>query len=196
MEDAARARVTQLLRRLEDETEARTRLSEEIFALVYDELHRTARSLMARERVDHTLQPTALVHEAYIRLVDTGGSGAADRAHFLGIAARCMRQILVDHARSHRAEKRGGDQQRVTLVEELITDEGRELELLLLDDALRRLTELDERGAKVAEMRLFGGMTIDEIAEALGVSKRTVDGDWAAARRWLARELGDDEKGS
>jgi RNA polymerase sigma factor (TIGR02999 family) len=190
MNGDTRARVTRLLRELEDDAAPRTQLSEEIFALVYDELHRTARAIMSRERADHTLQPTALVHEAYIRLVDAGGSGATDRAHFLGIAARCMRQILVDHARAHRAEKRGGDKQRVTLVEELITDEGRELELLLLDDALVKFAALDERAARVAEMRLFGGMTVDEIAAALEVSKRTVDGDWSTARRWLARELG------
>lgn len=190
MNDDARARVTRLLRELEDDAAPRTQLSEEIFALVYDELHRTARAIMARERVDHTLQPTALVHEAYIRLVDGGGSGATDRAHFLGIAARCMRQILVDHARAHRAEKRGGDLQRVTLMEELVTDEGRELELLILDDALSKFAALDERAARVAEMRLFGGMTVEEIAAALEVSKRTVDGDWSTARRWLSRELG------
>ena len=190
MNGDTRARVTRLLRELEDDAAPRTQLSEEIFALVYDELHQTARAIMSRERADHTLQPTALVHEAYIRLVDAGGSGATDRAHFLGIAARCMRQILVDHARAHRAEKRGGDKQRVTLVEELITDEGRELELLLLDDALVKFAALDERAARVAEMRLFGGMTVDEIAAALEVSKRTVNGDWSTARRWLARELG------
>ena len=190
MNGDTRARVTRLLRELEDDAAPRTQLSEEIFALVYDELHRTARAIMARERVDHTLQPTALVHEAYIRLVDGGGSGATDRAHFLGIAARCMRQILVDHARAHRAEKRGGDLQRVTLMEELVTDEGRELELLILDDALSKFAALDERAARVAEMRLFGGMTVEEIAAALEVSKRTVDGDWSTARRWLSRELG------
>ena len=191
MSDETRARVTLLLRRLEDTAAPRTQLSEEIFALVYDELHRSARAMMARERANHTLQPTALVHEAYIRLVDGGGSGASDRAHFLGIAARCMRQILVDHARAHRAEKRGGDQQRVTLIEELVTDDGRELELLLLDDALAKFTALDPRAARVAEMRLFGGMTVEEIAAALDVSKRTVDGDWSTARRWLSRELSD-----
>jgi len=189
MTDETRARVTQLLRNLEDDAAPKTRLSEEIFGLVYDELHRTARALMGRERVDHTLQPTALVHEAYLKLVDGAGTGATDRAHFLGIAARCMRQILVDHARAHRAEKRGGDRQRVTLMEELVTDEGRELELLLLDDALMKFSALDERAARVAEMRVFGGMTVEEIAAALDVSKRTVDGDWATARRWLAREL-------
>lgn len=192
MTDDTRARVTRLLRELEDGEAPRTQLSEEIFGLVYDELHRTARAIMGRERVDHTLQPTALVHEAYIRLVDAGGSGATDRAHFLGIAARCMRQILVDHARAHRAEKRGGERQRVTLVEELVTDEGRELELLLLDDALEKFAALDERAARVAEMRVFGGMTVEEIASALDVSKRTIDGDWATARRWLSRELGGD----
>lgn len=191
MEGDPRARVTRLLRELGDDQAHRTQLSEEIFALVYDELHRTARGIMARERADHTLQPTALVHEAYIRLVDGGGSGATDRAHFLGIAARCMRQVLVDHARAHRAEKRGGDLQRVTLMEEFVTDEGRELELLLLDDALVKFAQLDERAARVAEMRVFGGMTVEEIASALEVSKRTVDGDWSTARRWLARELAD-----
>ena len=192
MNDVPRAEVTQLLYRLGQEPEHRSRLSEEIFALVYDELQRTARALMSRERKNHTLQPTALVHEAYIRLVEAEGAAAGNRAHFLGIAARCMRQILVDHARAHRAEKRGGDLQRVTLLEELITDDSKEHELLLLDDALAKLAALDARGAQVAEMRLFGGMTVEEIAGALDVSRRTVDGDWATARRWLARELRED----
>lgn len=192
MSDSPRAQVTQLLQRLGEKDEHRSRLSEEIFALVYDELHRTAHALMARERRDHTLQPTALVHEAYIRLVEAEGLAAGNRAHFLGIAARCMRHILVDHARAHRADKRGGDRQRVTMMEDMLSDGARELELLLLDDALAKLAALDPRGAQVAEMRLFGGMTVDEIAQTLDVSRRTVDGDWATARRWLARELRED----
>ena len=175
MNDASRAQVTQLLQRLDREPEHRSRLSEQIFSLVYEELQRTARALMSRERKSHTLQPTALVHEAFIRLAD--GAVASNRAHFLGIAARCMRQILVDHARAHGAEKRGGDLQRVTLLEELVTDDSKEHELLLLDDALTKLQALDPRGARVAEMRLFAGMTVDEIAQELEVSKRTVDGD-------------------
>jgi RNA polymerase sigma factor (TIGR02999 family) len=116
----------------------------------------------------------------------------SDRAHFLGIAARCMRQVLVDHARAHRAEKRGGDRQQVTLDEGMLAAEDRNLELLSLDEALDRLASLDARAAEVAVRRLFGGMTVAEVAADLDVSRRTVDGDWAMARMWLSRELAED----
>lgn len=178
-----------MLHELSDEEKRSPDVSERLLALVYEELRRTANALMARERVGHTLQPTALVHEAYLRLVHQDEVMWTDRAHFLGIAARSMRQILVDHARVRSAEKRGGGLQRVTLDDGLLSDTDEELELLLLDDALEKLAQLDERASKVAEMRLFGGMTVDETAHALAVSKRTVDGDWQTARLWLSREL-------
>ena len=149
----------------------------------------TARALMARERPGHTLQPTALVHEAYIRLVHQDQAEWSSRSHFLGVAARCMRQILVDHARAKHAVKRGGHLRAVTLDESLAVADSPEVELIELDDALTKLAELDERAARVAEMRLFAGMTVEEVSTALSVSSRTVDGDWSTARLWLSREL-------
>ena len=157
--------------------------------LVYTELRATARGLMSRERVEHTLQPTALVHEAWLKIINQDRVQWQDRSHFLGIAARCMRQVLVDHARAHGAAKRGGDFQQVTLDEGALAGVPQELQLLDLDDCLNRLTELDARASQVAEMRIFGGLTIAEIAHNLNVSKRTVDGDWSMARLWLSREL-------
>ncbi len=164
---------------------------DQLLELLYGELRRTAGSLMARERAEHTLQPTALVHEAWLRLVDQDRIQWTDRAHFLGIAACSMRQVLVDHARGRAAAKRGGGWGQVTLDEGLLAGGGDALELLALDDALRKLAALDARAAQVAERRIFGGMTIAEIAQDLGVSRRTVDGDWATARLWLTRELED-----
>ena len=192
MSTPPRSEVTRLLLELNPDAENRPELQERLLALVYDELRRTAQGLMRRERVDHTLQPTALVHEAWVKLVEQDSVAFNDRAHFLGIAARCMRQVLVDHARAHRAEKRGGDRQAVTLDENMLSSQSDQLELLALDDALSKLSELDERAARVAERRVFGGMTIAEIAADLDVSRRTVDGDWSMARLWLSRELSDE----
>jgi RNA polymerase sigma factor (TIGR02999 family) len=181
-----RTRITQILvdARQGGADGANARLAEAL----YPELRRLAAALMRRERQDHTLQPTALVGEAYLRLVDQTRIDWQDRNHFLGIAARVMRQILVDHARRHGAVKRGAGVQMVTLDDNLSGNAG-PVELLVVNDALERFARLDERGARVVEMRVFGGLTIDEIAGALGVSKRTVDNDWAVARMWLAREL-------
>jgi RNA polymerase sigma factor (TIGR02999 family) len=156
---------------------------------LYPELRRIAGSLMRKERPGHTLQPTALVGEAFVRLVDERQITWQDRAHFLGIAARVMRQILVDHARRRGAAKRGGGGERVTFDERLGHGAARGLAVLDLQRALDRLEALDPRGARVAVLRLFGGLTVPEIAEVVGVAPRTVDGDWAVARRWLAREL-------
>jgi RNA polymerase sigma factor (TIGR02999 family) len=181
-----RARITQILvdARAAGAGDASARLAEAL----YPELRRLAAGLMRRERQDHTLQPTALVGEAFLRLVDQSRIEWKDRTHFLGIAARVMRQILVDHARRHGAAKRGAGAQLITLDDNLSGSAG-PVELLLVNDALDRFAVLDERGARVVEMRVFGGLTVDEIAGALGVSKRTVDNDWAMARMWLAREL-------
>lgn len=162
---------------------------EQLLQLLYAELRQAAGRLMARERDAHTLQPTALVHEAWLRLVDQDRIAWTDRAHFYGIAARSMRQVLVDHARARAADKRGGGWAQVTLDEGVLAAERHELELISLDEALQRLAELDPRGAQVVERRVFAGMTIEEIAADLQVSPRTVDGDWAAARLWLIREL-------
>ena len=180
---------TRLLQAYNPQLSVESDVPTRLFSRIYDELRNTARALMARERLDHTLQPTSLVHEAWLRLFDGQQMHWNDRAHFLGIAARCMRQVLVDHARSHNAEKRGGGLHQVTLEENLLAGDANNLELLDLDNCLTKLADLDPRAAQVAEMRIFGGLTIQEIAHNLNVSKRTCDGDWQMARLWLSREL-------
>lgn len=163
---------------------------DELMPLVYAELHRLAASYLKRERRGHTLQATALVNEAYMLLVDQTRVEWQNRAHFLGIAARLMRRILVDHARRRRADKRGGGARRVTLDETLLADgEGHDLDLVALDGALRELAETDERLGRLVELRYFGGLTIDETAEVLEVSPATVKRDWVTARAWLYRAL-------
>ena len=163
--------------------------AERLFQLVYAELHELARGYMKRERADHTLQPTILVHDAFLRLIDQSNVSFNDRGHFFALAARCMRQVLVDHARRRGAQKRGGDWEQVSLSQVLpgrsLTAEG----LLQLDDALQRLAGRDERAARVVELRFFGGLTIAEVAQVLGVASSTVETDWSFARAWLGREL-------
>ncbi|HET9179190.1 MAG TPA: sigma-70 family RNA polymerase sigma factor [Terriglobia bacterium] len=157
--------------------------------LVYRELHQIAGRLMARERPNHTLQATALVNEAYVRLVDARQASWQDRAHFFAICARAMRQILVDHARSRGSAKRGGDQVVIELEEGLAATASPEAKLLELDEALKRLEALDPRKGRVVEMRYFGGLSVEETAEALKVSAETVRRDWKLAQAWLHREL-------
>ncbi len=188
MDESDRGRITSVL--LDTRSPQGGLASEQLAEALYPELRRLAGSLMRRERADHTLQPTALVGEAFIRLVDQTKTDWKDRAHFLGIAARVMRQVLVDHARRHAAAKRGAGVQRVTFDDAVDARGERAADLLVINDALDRLAALDERGARVVEMRVFGGLSVEEIAHVLGVSKRTVDADWAMARLWLARELG------
>jgi RNA polymerase sigma-70 factor (ECF subfamily) len=162
----------------------------DVFPLIYDELHRLAQQQLRREPDGHTLSPTALVHEAYMRLIDYTRTEWAGRAHFMAVAATAMRRILVDHARGHRSLKRGGALRRVSLdAVELGTEDRAEL-LVAIDDALGRLKALDARQAQVVECRFFGGMTEEETAEALGIGLRTVKRDWAKAKSWLHRELG------
>lgn len=163
--------------------------SRRLFELVYDELRRLAASLMRRERAEHTLQPTALVHEAFLRLVGAPHIAWQDRAHFMGVAARAMRQILVDHARRHGAAKRGGGLTRVTLTGAEAAAPADEVEILELHEALERFAAVDPRAAQVVELRVFGGLSVPETAHLLEVSPRTVDGDWAVARMWLSREM-------
>jgi RNA polymerase sigma factor (TIGR02999 family) len=160
-----------------------------LMPLVYAELRRIAARSLRAERRDHTLQPTALVNEAYLRLVHQQNASWQNRAHFLGCAARLMRNILVDHARAHRADKRGGGQLRVTLGEEALQTGGPEVDVLALDAALERLSGQDEQKGRIVELRYFGGLSNEETAEALGVSERTVKRGWALARAWLRREL-------
>ena len=161
---------------------------ERLLPIVYAELKRLAAGRLRRERPGHTLQPTALVHEAYIRLAG-GGPRFENRAHFFGIAARVMRQVLVDHARASGREKRGGDRVRVTLRDEAVGAGEREFDLVALDEALERLAARDAGAAHVVELRYFAGLSIEETAEALGISPATVKRDWAVAKAFLRREL-------
>ena len=166
-----------------------------VFPLIYDELRRLARQQLQREPDGHTLSPTALVHEAYMRLIDYSRMEWAGRAHFLAVAATAMRRILVDHARGHRSVKRGGMLRRVSIDDvELGTEDRAEL-LVAIDDALDRLKELDARQAQVVECRFFGGMTEEETATALGISVRTAKRDWAKAKSWLHREIAAEHPG-
>lgn len=160
-----------------------------LLPLVYDELRRQARSYLAGERAAHTLQPTALVHEAYLRLADQRHVEWQNRSHFYGIAARMMRRVLIDHARAHAAGKRGGAAVHLSLDDVQVPAAERAASLVALDEALDKLAEMDERKARVVEMRFFGGMSDEEIAKALNISTRTVERDWDIARRVLYREL-------
>jgi RNA polymerase sigma factor (TIGR02999 family) len=157
--------------------------------LVYQALRRMARRYMAQERPGHTLQTTALVHEAYVRLVDSAQASFEDRAHFLAVCAQVMRRILVDWARSRQAQKRGGKVVPLELEEALVVGEERGRDLVALDDALMALTAQDARKGQVVELRFFGGLSVEETAEVLKVSKETVMRDWKLARSWLRREL-------
>jgi RNA polymerase sigma-70 factor (ECF subfamily) len=159
-----------------------------LLPLVYAELHRLAASYMRRERQDHTLQPTALINEAYLRLAG-GDVNWQSREHFIGVAAHVMRRVLVDYARAHKAKMRGGELRRVELDEGLAISVERTEEMLTLDEALNRLTEVNPRQAAVVELRYFGGLSIEQIAAVLTISPRSVKRDWALARIWLFNKL-------
>lgn len=163
--------------------------AERLMPLVYEELRRLARSYLRRERSDHTLQPTALVNEAYLKLVDQSRVSWQDRHHFYGIAAQMMRRVLVDHARSHAAEKRGGPLGKVSLDEASVPTVERAAELIELDDALRKLAQVFPRKGSVVELRFFGGFSLEETATILGVSDKTVMREWKSAKLWLYRQM-------
>ena len=160
-----------------------------VLAALYEELRTLAGAYMRRERADHTLQPTALVHEAYARLVDATQLPWDDAAHFRAIAARVMRQVLVDHARKHGALKRGGDRLRVTFAEGQTPAPEQTLDVLELDEALEALRALHERKARVVALLFFGGLTHEEASRVLGVSRKTVEADWYMARAWLGARM-------
>jgi RNA polymerase sigma-70 factor, ECF subfamily len=162
---------------------------ERLIPLVHRELHRIAARCMAGERAGHSLQATALVNEAYIRLVDTKGVAWHDRAHFLAVAARVMRRILVDHARAHRAQKRGGPATKVTFDEALVVTSEPRADFVALDEALEALATFDDRKSRVVELRFFGGLSVEETASVLSVSPSTVMSDWRLAKAWLQREM-------
>jgi RNA polymerase sigma factor (TIGR02999 family) len=164
--------------------------------LVYDELRRIAAGYISRERPGQTLQATALVNEAFVRLAAERARSFANRTHFLAIAALSMRQILVQRARARKAAKRGGAPERVTLDERLVAGEGQSIDVLALDEALTRLAALDPAQARIVELRYFGGLTVEETADAVGVSPATVKREWAMARAWLKRALEGEARGS
>ena len=161
----------------------------EVAASIYKELRRIAGARMQHERAGHTLEPTALVHEAYLRLADQPQSAWKQKSRILGLAAHAMRNILVDYARAHNAEKRGDGAVQVTLDDGIAASDGKLADVLAVDEALGRLAQLDRRQAHILELHFFGGLTFDEIAEEVGVSLRTVKGDWAMARAWLHQQL-------
>jgi len=190
----ARSQVTSLLTVIDSDSQSRDRsaAAEELMLLVYPNLRRLAQRFFASERGNHTLQPTALVHEAYCKLVDLESIDWRGRTHFFAVGARAMRRILVDHARANQRAKRGGDWQRVTLVDDRRAPGLANLDaeqLLALNMALERLAKLDSRQAKILELRYFAGLTVSEVAASLSLSKRTVEGDWTHAKVWLQREL-------
>ena len=167
---------------------------EALVPLVYEDLRDIARYHLQRERPGHTLQSAALVHEAYMRLLDQRPFATENRAHFLAVASRLMRQILVDYARSHRAAKRGADR-RVELDASLILPQEKSTDLVALDDALNDLATLDEQQGRIVEMRFFGGLATEEIADVLGISESTVKRDWNVAKAWLIRQMRKDARG-
>jgi RNA polymerase sigma-70 factor, ECF subfamily len=160
-----------------------------LIPVVYDELRRLAAAYMRRERVDHTLQATALVHEAYLKLIGQRAVNWQSRAHFFGVAAQLMRRILIDHARGHLRVKRGGEQKKVSLDEAFVLSPQQSAELVAVDESLERLAKLDNRQARVVELRFFGGLSVEEAAEVLGVSPKTVKRDWSVAKAWLYADL-------
>ena len=162
---------------------------ERLMPLVYEELHRRASRYMRGERADHTLQPTALVHETYLKLVEQREPNFKNRAHFFAVAARLMRRILIDHARSRLSSKRGGGQMPIPIEDSLHLRTDTPIGLLAVDDALRRLATFDSRQEQIVEMRFFGGLRVEEIAEVLGISTRTVEREWTMARAWLYDQL-------
>jgi RNA polymerase sigma factor (TIGR02999 family) len=162
---------------------------DQLIPLVYPELQKLARRYMGREKPEHTLQTSALINEAYLRLVDQQAVEWQDRAHFFAVAAQVMRHILIDHARGHRYGKRGGGAQHLPLDDAEVAGQERAVELVALDDALTRLAKFDERKSKIVELRFFGGLSVEETAEVMKVAPITVMREWRAAKAWLYREI-------
>jgi len=176
-------------RLLDDLSMGKEHAFDELMPVVHAELRRRAGHYLRRERQNHTLQPTALVNEAFMKLVEQRSVRWQNRAHFFAVASQAMRRILVDHARTHRRIKRGGSAPQVTLDEAMIVAESRSIDLLALDEALERLTALDERQARVVELRFFGGLSVEETAEVLKISPATIKREWSMAKAWLHAEL-------
>lgn len=189
MSESARSELTTALLARLGEGSSNSNIESELVPLIHKELHRLAAGYMRRERANHTLQPTALVNEAWIRLIEQPQMTWQSRAHFFGIASKLMRQILVDHARRRTAAKRGVAPQQITLTDNLAAAPGKLMDVLVLDDALRRLSNFDPRAAQIVEMHFFGGLSFEEMAVVVGVSARTVKRDWRMARAWLYSDL-------
>ena len=167
--------------------------ADRLMPLVYDELRSLARRYLQRERSDHTLQATGLVHEAYLRMVDQDSMSWENRAHFFSVAAQVMRHLLVDHARSRQAAKRGGVREKLEFDEALAPAEEPTVDLLALDDALKELVTFDERKSRIVELRFFGGLTTEEIGDVLAISPSTIRREWRIAKAWLRRKINDGE---
>ena len=180
---------TEPTRMLQDLSQGQKKAAEELMPLVYTEFQRLARKQLSGEAEGHTLQPTALVNEVYLKLIQQDRVDWKGKTHFFAIGAQAMRRILIDHARKRNRIKRGGDRARVEFDADLALSPGKDEDLLALEDALEKLEKLDERQARIVELRFFGGLTVAEVAEVLGVSKRTVESDWTMVRAWLRREL-------
>lgn len=178
--------ITRLLREAEGGDQEKVDL---LVQALYGELRRLASSYLRRERTGHTLQATALVSEAYLRLVEQDGTDWKNRGHFFAIAAQAMRRVLVDHARKSHAAKRGGPLPRLSLEQAIVYSKEQAGQLVALDELMQRLTRIDPQQARIVELRVFGGLTVEEAAEALGISPATVKRDWAMAKAWLAREM-------
>jgi RNA polymerase sigma-70 factor (ECF subfamily) len=185
MPDDRTSQITEILNSVGDKGSP----ADQLLPIVYDDLHALAEKYLRAEPAGHTLQPTALVHEAYMKLVDQTRVDWQGRTHFFAVGAQAMRRILVDHARRRRAVKRGGDRQRITVDEQLLAEGRRDEDLLALDEALKKLADLDTQQAKMVELRFFGGLNVAETATALGMSKRTAEREWTMVRSWLRREL-------
>lgn len=186
MEDS-RKNITETL--IAEAKEPAAKAAEKLLPLVYDELRDLAAKYLRSERANHTLQPTALVHEAYLKLVDQSRVDWKGKTHFYAVSAVAMRRILIDHARTHGRDKRGGDWQRVLLDDVNVSDGHNVVDAVALDSVLESLQALDADQARIVELRFFGGLTVEEVAHVLGVSKRKIEGDWTHAKAWLRSAL-------
>jgi RNA polymerase sigma factor (TIGR02999 family) len=186
-DEAVRPNITEMLRQWSG---GKTEVMDDLLPLIYEELRRRAAAYLRRERPNHTLQPTALVHEAYLRLIDQRQDNWASRDHFFAIAAQAMRRILVDHARGRHRQKRGGSNEDLPLEDALLAaaDESN-VDLIALDEAMKRLAKLDPQQERIVELRYFGGLSLDEAANALSISRATAARDWQVAKAWLHREM-------
>jgi RNA polymerase sigma factor (TIGR02999 family) len=185
--DAVRPNVTEMLRQW---SSGNAEVMDELLPLIYDELHKRAAAYLRRERPNHTLQATALVHEAYLKLIDQREGNWSSRDHFFAIAAQAMRRILVDHARSRHRQKRGGSNEDLPLEDALLASaDERNVDLIALDEAMKRLAKFDPQQERIVELRYFGGLSLDEAANALGISRATAARDWQVAKAWLHREM-------